>query len=105
MLSSIDHIIIAVKDLDEAEKNYEKILGISPVWKGEHEQLGTRNVLFNFTNIYLELINPNSNGPGSKVIKNHLKEKAEGLIGMAYGSKDINQIRAELIKSLSLIHI
>ncbi len=99
MLSSIDHIIIAVKDLDEAEKNYEKILGISPVWKGEHEQLGTRNVLFNFTNIYLELINPNSNGPGSKVIKNHLKEKAEGLIGMAYGSKDINQIRAELIKS------
>ena len=52
MLSSIDHIIIAVKDLDEAEKNYEKILGIPPVWRGEHEHLGTRNVFAGIKSAY-----------------------------------------------------
>ena len=31
MLESIDHVIIAVEDLDEASKNYEMILGKPPV--------------------------------------------------------------------------
>ena len=48
MLDSIDHVIIAVEDLDEASKNYEMILGNPPVWKGEHKEFGTKNTLFNF---------------------------------------------------------
>ena len=51
MINSIDHLIVAVKDLDAAEKNYKKIFGIEPVWKGEHKELGTANVIFNFKNI------------------------------------------------------
>ena len=34
MITELDHLIIAVKDLDEAEKNYEKIFGVTSVWKG-----------------------------------------------------------------------
>ena len=48
MLDSIDHVIIAVEDLDEASKNYEMILGNPPVWKGEHKEFGTKNTLINF---------------------------------------------------------
>ena len=50
MISSIDHLIIAVKDINEAEENYKKIFGMEPVWKGEHKDLGTTNVIFNFKN-------------------------------------------------------
>ena len=54
MIETLDHLIIAVQDLDEAEENYKKIFGISPVWKGVHKELGTANVIFNFKNTYFE---------------------------------------------------
>ena len=34
MLSTLDHIIIAVEDLNHAEQNYKKIFGIKPAWRG-----------------------------------------------------------------------
>ena len=55
MISTLDHLIIAVKDLDEAEKDFTKIFGIPPVWRGEHKELGTINSIFNFENTYFEL--------------------------------------------------
>ena len=33
MINTLDHLIVAVKDLDEAEKNYQKVFGLNPVWK------------------------------------------------------------------------
>ena len=39
MINTLDHLIIAVKDLDEAENNYKKIFGMDPVWRGEHKEL------------------------------------------------------------------
>ena len=47
MISSVDHLIIAVNDLDQATENYKKIFGISPCWKGKRNELGTKNVLDN----------------------------------------------------------
>ena len=56
MINAVDHIIIAVEDLDKATKDYELLLGCSPVWMGEHKAYGTANSLFNFENTYLELL-------------------------------------------------
>ena len=47
MLDSVDHVIIAVENLDEASKNYEMILGNPPVWKGAHKALGPKTTIFN----------------------------------------------------------
>ena len=56
MIDTLDHLIIAVEDLDKAEANYTKIFGMPPVWRGEHKELGTTNSLFNFKNTYFELL-------------------------------------------------
>ena len=48
MIERIDHLIVAVKDLEAAEDNYKKIFGHDPVWRGAHESLGTKNSIFNF---------------------------------------------------------
>ena len=56
MIQSLDHIIVAVSNLDEAEQNYSKLFGKGPVWRGEHKELGTSNCLFNFENTYFELL-------------------------------------------------
>ena len=68
MISSLDHIILAVDDLQDAEKNYKNILGIKPSWRGLHKELGTANVIFNFKNTYLELLSAEGEGVGADLV-------------------------------------
>lgn len=99
MLDSVDHVIIAVEDLDEASKNYEMILGNPPVWRGEHKEFGTKNTLFNFQNTYLELLAAGGEGIGADLIKHTLKNNGEGLNGIVFGTSDINQFRTTMQKN------
>ena len=96
MISALDHLIIAVKNLDEAESDYKKIFGINPVWRGNHKALGTANSIFNFNNTYLELLAENGDGLGADLIKQTLEEKGEGLFGIVLGTDDINMTTKNL---------
>ena len=91
MTSKLDHLIIAVSDLDEAEKNYKKIFGIDSVWRGEHKSLGTANVIFNFKNTYFELLAAKGSGLGAELVNNSIAERGDGLLGIVFGTDDINQ--------------
>ena len=99
MISTLDHLIIAVKDLEEAEKNYKKIFGADPVWKGEHKALGTANSIFNFKNTYFELLASNGSGLGAELVNNSIAEKGEGLMGIVFGSDDIEKVSDSLKKN------
>ena len=99
MLDSVDHVIIAVEDLDEASKNYEMILGNPPVWRGEHEEFGTKNTLFNFQNTYLELLAAGGEGIGADLIKYTLANSGEGLNGIVFGTSDMNKFRTTMQKN------
>ena len=96
MIERIDHLIVAVKDLDTAESNYTKIFGNKPVWRGEHESLGTKNSIFNFNNIYLELLAANGEGAGASLVNSTLEEKGEGLAGIVLGSDSLNNVKEKL---------
>ena len=96
MISSVDHLIIAVKDLNQAINDYEKVLGISPCWKGKHTELGTKNALFNFENTYLELLSPCDAGPGTELINLLLEEKGDHLAGIVLGTQNIEQTQENL---------
>jgi catechol 2,3-dioxygenase-like lactoylglutathione lyase family enzyme len=98
MISSVDHIIIAVKNLDQAISDYEKILGIAPCWKGKHNELGTKNALFNCENTYLELLSPCDAGPGTELINSLLAVKGDHLAGIALGTKNIEHVKEVLNK-------
>ena len=98
MISSVDHIIIAVKNLDQAISDYEKILGIAPCWKGKHNELGTENALFNCENTYLELLSPCDAGPGTEFINSLLTVKGDHLAGIALGTKNIEHVKEVLNK-------
>ena len=99
MISSIDHLIIAVKDINKAELNYKKIFGMDPVWKGEHKAFGTSNVIFNFKNTYFELLSANAEGPGAALVNNAIEKQGDGLIGVAYGTNNIDKSFYKLKKS------
>lgn len=89
MINSLDHLIVAVSDINLAEKNYTKIFGIDPVWRGEHKELGTENCLFNFENTYFELLAAKGDGLGAALVNYYLQESGEGLIGVVLGTKDL----------------
>ena len=97
MIKTLDHIIIAVSNLDKAEESYTKIFGSPSVWKGEHKEYGTINCLFNFQNTYFELLAAKGEGLGASLVEHSLKEKGEGLIGIVFGTNDINKSRKKLI--------
>lgn len=96
MIDSLDHLIIAVKDLDEATKNYKILLGNDPVWQGEHKAYGTANTLFNFENTYLELLAAKGEGFGADLINHMLNEDGEGLAGLVLSTKDANKTSKSL---------
>jgi catechol 2,3-dioxygenase-like lactoylglutathione lyase family enzyme len=39
MLSGLDHVTIAVREMDEAVDAYERLLGAPPSWRGAHPAL------------------------------------------------------------------
>ena len=103
MISSIDHLIIAVKDINDAEENYRKIFGMEPVWKGEHKELGTANVIFNFKNTYFELLSANGDGLGAELVNSAIEEQGDGLIGVVFGTNNIEESFSTLKKSGYLV--
>ena len=96
MFNKLDHLIVAVKDLQEAENNYQKLFGMGPVWSGTHKELGTSNSLFNFQNTYFELLAPTSEGLGADLVNYYLDTTGEGLIGMVFATEDIAGFHSSL---------
>ena len=96
MIDRIDHLIVAVKDLEAAEDNYKKIFGHDPVWRGAHESLGTKNSIFNFNNLYFELLAANGKGAGASLVNSSIEENGEGLAGLVFGSDNIETTKQQL---------
>jgi hypothetical protein len=53
--AAVDHVILAVADLEVATAAYAALLGRAPSWRGVHPGLGTRNAIFRLDNTYVEL--------------------------------------------------
>ena len=96
MFTQLDHLIVAVKDLQEAEENHQKLFGMAPVWSGTHKELGTSNSLFNFQNTYFELLCATGEGLGADLVNHYLEQKGEGLIGIVFATDDIIHFKKSL---------
>ena len=96
MIKTLDHLIVAVADLDKAEKNYSTVFGAYPVWRGEHAEYGTENSLFNFNNTYFELLAAKGDGLGAMLVNHALQETGEGLIGIVFGTDNIKETHQKL---------
>lgn len=86
MIDMLDHIIIAVRDLDAAEVTYSRLLGRKATWRGEHPGLGSANLIFRLRNTYLEFVAPAGEGVFGGMIAEKLESEGEGLMGLAFGT-------------------
>ena len=86
MLGRIDHVGIAVRDLDEAIRVYERRLGLRATRRERLEAEGIEVAMIPIGESRIELITPLS--PESKVEK-FLQDRGEALHHVAYATDDV----------------
>ena len=87
---TLDHVVIAVRDLDGATHDYATLLGRRPSWRGSHPTYGTRNTLFRIDNMYVELLSLGAGKSGHWAGElSKFLEKGEGLYALALGTRDV----------------
>jgi catechol 2,3-dioxygenase-like lactoylglutathione lyase family enzyme len=94
VLTGIDHVVVAVRDLAAAGASFSRLFSRSPSWIGEHPGNGTANQLFRLDNTYLELLAAAGPGPLGDAIKHRLDERGEGIFALAFGTADAAAFRA-----------
>jgi len=95
----VDHLVIAVRDLASAEREYTTLLGRLPSTRGTHVALGTENVIFRLANCYIELLALATAAPIHPVavaLAAFLERKPEGLLALALGSDALEQTGSAL---------
>jgi len=95
VLTSLDHVVVAVSDLEVATATYRSLLGRAPSWRGTHTKLGTANSLFRLSNTYLELLAPDGSGTLADALRTRLALEGEGILGLAFGTPDAAACAAE----------
>jgi catechol 2,3-dioxygenase-like lactoylglutathione lyase family enzyme len=97
---TLDHVVIAVRDMDIAAADYSALLGRNPSWAGSHPLYGTRNTLFRLDNMYVELLAVSGARAHDKrwaeELTRFLDEHGEGPYALALGTRDISEAMLDL---------
>ena len=93
MFKGVDHVVIAVKDLDAAVGRYEAIYSATVSDRSEAPAAGMAMAFFRFGDSYLELVSATSDqGPIAK----RLAEQGEGVHLVAMRVDDIDATLTDL---------
>jgi catechol 2,3-dioxygenase-like lactoylglutathione lyase family enzyme len=91
-IQGVDHVVVGVRDLAEAERQAALLLGREPSWRGAHPEAGTANALFRLANTYLELLSPDPREAGGSIgpgLARWLDEHGDGPFALALGTADV----------------
>jgi len=98
MISGLDHVVIAVRDLDAAMRAYGTLLGRSPSWRTEATGGGAEVAAFGLANVGVELIAPAGDGPMAGRLRAALDAEGEGLASLAFAVDDIARAHRRLAR-------
>ena len=102
MIQQIDHLGIAVKNLEEAIPFYEKSLGLHCHGREEVESQKVKTAFFDCGGVHIELLEPTS--PDSPIAK-FLEKNGEGIHHIAFRTDDIGgQLGQAAASGVRLIH-
>ena len=86
VVTEIDHVAIAVRDLDGAVEYYRDTYGVEPVHREVVDKDGVEEVLLRVADSYVQLLTPvRDDSPVAK----YLDRKGEGIHHVAYRVDDV----------------
>jgi methylmalonyl-CoA epimerase len=88
----IDHVGVAVADMDSAIARYQQLLGVSPSVRKVIEKDGIEAAMFDLGGTHVELLAPTRE---DSTISKFLERKGEGMHHVAYRVTDIRAALAE----------
>ncbi len=86
MITGLDHIVLAVRDLGAAREAYQRLLGVQP---DSRDGDGARRCWFRFAQTSLELISPDGEGAAGDRVQARLDAAGEGLWALAFATPDV----------------
>ena len=93
MFKGVDHVVVAVKDIEASIGRYEAIYGTAVSDRSENAAAGMTMAFFRFPDSYVELVsNLGDQGPIAK----RLEERGEGVHLIAMKVDDLDKTLAEL---------
>ena len=102
MLTKIDHLGIAVHDLDESVEYYENSLGLHCHGREKVDSQKVKTAFFEIGDVHLELLEPTSE---DSPIAKFLEKNGEGIHHIAFRTDDIDKQLDQASKSgVKLIH-
>ena len=93
MLTDVDHVGIAVSDLEAAVEHYRSTFGIEPVHRETVEDQGVNEVLFKVGTSYIQLLA--ATGPDTPVGK-FLAKRGEGVHHIGYRVESVADVLEHL---------
>ncbi|HZD37605.1 MAG TPA: methylmalonyl-CoA epimerase [Actinomycetes bacterium] len=92
-LNRLDHVGIAVADLDAARAFYERVLGLKPAHEEIIQDQGVHEVLYRMGDAWVQLVTPL--GPDTPVGR-FLEKRGEGLHHVGYSVTNVSTSLSEL---------
>ena len=87
MIEALDHIAVAVRDLDRAASAYGRLLGRKADWR--EEAAGARHVWFQLSNMALDIVQADGPGESGDRVRAQIAAHGEGLWGLAFAVDDL----------------
>jgi len=101
-ISGIDHIAVAVKNIDDVLKLYRDVLGVELVKIEDVEEENVRIAMFRVGEAFIELLEPKT--PDS-VVTRFISERGEGIHHIALRVENIDEALKEVTsKGLRVIY-
>ena len=101
MIKKVDHVSIAVNNLEEGLKTFENLLGIKPSHTEEVPDQGIKAAMIMVGDVEIELIEPTN--PDSGVAK-FLEKKGEGIHHICFEVDDVDkELESLAAKGVDLI--
>ena len=91
MIEALDHIAVAVRDLDRAASAFGALLGRRADWR--EEAAGARHTWFQLANMAIDLVQADGAGESGDRVRAQIDAHGEGLWGLAFGVSDLDETR------------
>jgi catechol 2,3-dioxygenase-like lactoylglutathione lyase family enzyme len=98
IIHALDHVVIAVRDLEAGVAAYRALLGRAPSWRAEAHGGGATVATFALANVAVELMAPSGRGATAERLATVLDQQGEGLVSLAFATSDAARAHRRLAR-------